>query len=225
MLRLLCRLCQLTDEQFSSGWKRHKWLTSLLGVQSRVEKLHNVFAQCVTRALSERREAEGKHVTCLLDALAASETLSHEEIVSTVVSFIVLGYDRVSSASHLALKELSKQTKTQQAIGKEIKQHTLEHPESLKSFDQFLLDSSVLRPETFCFLKWITIGVPLNGFFIPPNASVLFCLREKYPGVQSADNLPHTIVKALVGNVVKSFDLNGYKVGDDFMCKLTRKAV
>jgi cytochrome P450 len=236
MFSIICRLCQMADEQIYSGWKQNKWLTDVLGVQSKVEKLHSVFTQCVRKTLSARRDVDGQHVSCLLDALTATEALSPDEIVSTIVSFIVLGYNRVSTASCSALKELTKQSKSQQIIQKEIMQHTLERPSSLGSFERFLLETLRLYPATAYFSKWITEGVPLNGFFIPPNSSVLVYLRgtaldaqiknpEKFDMDRAnplgnfgdeilVNNLPMTLVKGLVGNVVQKYQLKEAEVKD-----------
>jgi cytochrome P450 len=226
----------MADEQIYSGWKQNKWLRDVLGVQSKVEKLRSVFTQCVRKTLSARRDEDGRHVSCLLDELTAREALSPDEIVSTIVSFIVLGYDRVSSASCVALLSLTKQPSLQQVIQKEIRQHTLDCSKSLRSFDHFLLESQRLYPATSCISKWIKEGVPLDGFFIPPNSSVFVYLRGTGLIAQSENSellnldrassyrnseeintnyLPMTLVKALVGIIVQNYQLKEDKFTAD----------
>lgn len=221
----------MADQRVYSGWKQNKWLLNVLGEESQVRKCLNVFTQNVKQVLNEKRDERARDQGYLLDALLTSETLSQDEIVSTLVGFIVLGYDRLSSSTCLALTELSKQSQIQEKIHREIKVNSVEAVNSLTMLDCFLQEAQRLYPATSLVTKRISQGIPLSGFFIPPNSSVILYLHEigreaerfqnpnkfdmnrknlcdTFGGKSYKPNLPMTIMKILLGYLIKNYRLS-----------------
>lgn len=224
----------MADQRVYSGWKQNKWLLNVLGEDLKVGKCLNVLTQCMKKVLNEKRDESTGDQGYLLDALLTCEMLSQYEIASTLVVFIVLGYDRLASTTCFALKELSIQTQTQQKILREIKVNTAEALSLLKTLECFLNETKRIYPATSVVTKWITQGIPLNGFFIPPNSSVILYLhgtgREEHR-FQSPDNfdmkrtnlcdtfggkrhepdLPMTVMMVLLRNLIERFQLSADK--------------
>lgn len=139
-----------------------------------MEKHRKVLDECVKKVLNEKRAAG--HSNSLLDMLVADEKLNYEEVSATLVAFIVLGFDRLSTATCFALKELSRDKKTFNTIRQEIgdkRLNTFETLKSIKMLESFLSETHRL-PTIF---KHTTVGIPLNGFFIPPDTSVLLYVQ------------------------------------------------
>lgn len=224
----------MADQRIYSGWKQNKWLANVLGEESKVAKQQNVLTQCVKKILNEKRVRNSRDVSCLLDVLVTNEELSQDEIAATVVGFIVLGFDRLASTTCFALIELSKQVEAQEKIRREIGENfPIESQaaiKSLKSLGSFLLETHRLYPAASVIAKWITEGVALSGFFIPPNSSILLYLsgtardaqrfsnpekfdtnrrhlNETFGASSHENNMPMTVMKVLVGNLVKNYQL------------------
>lgn len=185
----------------------------MLGEESRVAKHRNVLTERVRKVLNEKRES------CLLDALLAYEGLSRDDVESTVSGFIVMGYDRLASAVCSALMQLAKNDSIQEKLHREP-----------KSLENFLLETQRLHPAVSVISKFIEEGVPLNGYFIPPNTSVLLYLHgtgrdvqrfqspdqfdmnrknlaETFGASKHETNVPMTVMKALLGNLVRKYQL------------------
>lgn len=201
----------MADQRIYSGWKQNKWFLDVLGEESKVAKHRSVLAERVRKVLNEKRES------CLLDALLADERLSQDEVEATVVGFIVLGYDRLASMVCLALLQLSKCGDVQES-----------------ALENILLETQRLHPATSVVGKWITEGVALNGCFIPPNTSVLLYLHgtgrdvqrfenpdqfdinrtnlaETFGASRHETNVPMTVMKVLLGNLVRKYRLSAGK--------------
>lgn len=215
-----------------SGWKQNKWLLNVLGEELKVESCQNVLTECVKKVLNEKRAERSRETRCLMDVLVANEELSENTIASTLVAYIVLGYDRVSSATTFALMELSKQSEAQETIHRQAKVNSSE------MLDNFVLETQRLYPSTSVIIKWITEGVPLNGYFIPPNSSLLIYLNgtgrdearflnpdefdvsrknlqsDTFGENRSENSLPTTLMKVILGNVVKKHQLTMDKASD-----------
>lgn len=212
-----------------SGWRQSKWLSNVLGEDSKVAKCRNAFIECVKKVLNEKRASSARDECCFLDVLVAGEGLSESAIASTLLAFIVLGYDRLSSATCFAMKELSKQRDVADKIRNEVVQYSpVDSQQKLKGLvrlDSFLLESHRLNPAVSIVSKWITTGVPLNGYFVPPNSSVFLYLNgtgrepqrfkapetfdmnrsnlsDTFGGKKHEFSLPMTLTKLLVGNLV-----------------------
>lgn len=224
---IISRLCQLADRRVYSGWARNKWLSDVLGETSKIAKHRNVFTQYVKEVLTEERDGD---VTCLLDALVY-EGLSEDEIASTLLAFIILGYDRLASTTCFALMELSNQHEALKKIRNEINTQidSVQRLESMKSLESFLLETQRLHPVTSVISKWVTEGIPLCGYFIPPNTSVQlylygtgrdayqFSAPEKFDmnrknlnqvfGANKRDegSVPMTIMKSLVAHLCVNY--------------------
>lgn len=222
----------MADQRVYSGWKQNKLLLNVLGEELKVGKCLNVLTQCVKKVLNEKRDESGaRNQCCLLDSLLVCETLSQDEIVSTVLGFIVLGYDRLSSTICFALLEVLKQSQAQVKIYREIKANSIETVNSLTTLDCILRETQRVYPATSVVTKWITQGIPLEGFFIPPNSSVLLYLygtgrdEKRFQNPDNFNmnrenpcdtfggkrhhqpNLPMTVMKILLGNLVKKYHL------------------
>lgn len=210
---IICRLCQLADQRIYSGWKQNKWFSNVLGEESRVAEHRNVLTERVRKVLNEKRES------CLLDALLAYEGLSRDDVESTVSGFIVLGYDRLASTVCSAMMQLAMSEATQEQLHRD--------PTSLENF---LLETQRLYPAITVISKWISEGVALNGYFIPPNTSTLLYLHgtgrdvhrfqspdqfdmnrknlaETFGASRHETNVPMTVMKALLGNLVRKYQL------------------
>lgn len=216
---IICRLCQMADQRIYSGWKQNKWFSNVLGEESKVAKHRNVLAERVRKVLNEKRES------CLLDALLTREGLSQDEVESTVSGFIVLGYDRLASTLCFAIMQLSQNLEAQERIYREF---TKNHgSEALQSF---MLEVQRLFPATPVISKFINEGVALNGYFIPPNTSVLLYLSgtgrdvhrfqlpdqfdmnrknlaESFGASRLEKNVPMTVMTVLLGNLVRKYQL------------------
>ena len=218
----------MADHCVYSGWKQNKWLLNVLGEELKIEKCLSVLTQCVKKVLNEKRDESVRDQGCLLDALLTSGMLSQDEIVSTLVGFIVLGYDRLSSTTCFALSEFAEKSQIQDEIHREIKLSSMEAVNSMTTLDCFLSETHRLYPATSVVTKWITQGIPLNGFFIPPNSSVILYLhgtgRDEqrfqspdkfdinrrnlhniFEGKRYEFNLPMMVMKILLGNLVKKY--------------------
>lgn len=219
-MKIAFRLCELADQRMYSGWKQSKWLRGALGEELKFVNYRKTFVECVQKVIDERRDS---NINCLLDVLLADEELSQTEIVSTVIGFIVLGYDRLSSSTCLALADLASRSEIQKIVREEIKQN-----ESKKSplLESLILESQRLRPAVPLIAKWMTVGVPLVGFYIPPESSVFLYLSgtsrdaNQYPKPDNFDinrtnlseqrnekSLSTTITKAVVESLVTKYRL------------------
>lgn len=212
-----------------SGWKQNKWLRNVLGEETNIAKYRNVFAKFLQRVL-EKRDKGDRNVNCLLDVLLADGELSQEEIMSTLVGFIVLGYDRLSSSTCLVLVKIARSMDLQQKLREDIKL-SIEFPGAEKrmlSLGKLIFETQRLHPAVPVLSKWITEGIPLNGFFIPPETSVFLYLEgtsratEHFSNLDKFDenrkhlsdtfdgqrqNLPMTVMKAVLGNLVAKYQL------------------
>lgn len=219
-----------------SGWRQNKWLLNVLGEESKVESCQNVLTRCVKKVLNEKRAEGTRETSCLMDVLVSSEEFDENTIASTLSAFIVLGYDRLSSATTFALMELSKQTEAQETIYRQAKVNSSE------MLDNFVLETQRLYPSTSVIIKWISEGVPLNGYFIPPESSLLIYLNGTgrdanrflnpddfdvsrknlqigiFGGNLSEISLPTTIMKVVLGIIVKKFQLSIGKERDIRIC-------
>lgn len=225
-----------------SGWKQNKWLRNVLGEESAVDKCRNEFAELLRQALNEKRDKRVGGVKCLLDFLLDDGKLSQEEIVSTLAGFIILGYDRLSSSTCLALIELARNTNIQQQIRKEIKV-PIESTQPMKSLENFILQTQRAHPAVPVMSKRITEGIPLRGFFIPPDSSVLLYLEgmgrdaKRFPdsngnrenlgdtfgGQRHELNLPMTVMKAVLGNLIAKYRLEMEKENVEMGCGVSRR--
>lgn len=243
----------MADQRVYSGWKQNKWLSNVLGEEAKVAKCQNVLTQCVKKALDEKRAGDACGSSCLLDVLLSCEGLGQDEIVSTIVGFVILGYDRLASTAGFALMELAKQSEAQEKIRKEVEQRfplgTIQATTSVKSLEAFLLETQRLYPATSVISKWVTEGVPLNGYFVPPNSSVMFYLQgtsreaQRFNSPDKFDvnrhnlneifgpnrhelNMPMTVMKVLVGNLVKKYQLRAEKgdveIGSGLTMRMSR---
>lgn len=239
----------MADQQMYCGWRQSKWLLNVLGSESKVTKCHDVFTRYVRKVLNEKRDKRARVVSCLLDVLVDYRELSDDEIMSTLVGFIVLGYDRLSSAIFFALLEFSRQKfKAQGKFLREIEGNqpidSTEKLNKLMTLDNFLIGVQRLYPGPSAVIKWIPLGIPLNGFFLPPNSSILLYLRgtgrgsqdtwkddsfftaqaslsDIFGGRRHEINLPMTVMKVLMGNLVKRYQLK-MEEGEFFIgCGLT----
>lgn len=235
----------MADQRVYSGWKQNEWLLNVLGEKSKVAAYRNVLTQRVKKVLNEKRDKSTRQQSCLLDVLVAGKRLSPEEIASTLVGFIVLGYDRLASTTCFALLEISKHSEIQEGIYNEILKAPLDTTNSL--LDNFLLETQRFYPATSVIKKWITEGVPLNGFFIPPNSSVLLYLNgtsrdvqrfeipdefdthrknlsDTFGGRRHEANFPMTVMKVLLGNLVKKYQLRMEKETVDIGIGITLRS-
>ncbi|CRL08036.1 CLUMA_CG020963, isoform A [Clunio marinus] len=224
------KLCQMVDQRICSGWKQYKWLSNVLGEESKMLKQKSILTEWVKMVLQTKRDNRDQNVSCLLDALVANRSLTQDEIVSTIVGFIVLGYDRLASATCSALLELSKQVEVQEKIRKEIRNNAIISTNTSQLLETFLMETQRLYPSVSVVNKWITVGIPLNGFFIPPNSSVLLYLygighdAQRFSNPDECDiyrmnlaetyginrhefSMPMTVIKVLVGNLLKKYQL------------------
>jgi cytochrome P450 len=236
---IISRLCQMADHRIYSGWRQNKWLLDVLGEQSKVRCFQNVFTQCVKKVLNEKRDESGRDVSCLLEALVANKELSQDDIASTLTCFIILGYDRLATTLCFSLLELAKQTPVQHNIRHEVEKSTpiksFAQLMSLKALGNFVNEIHRLYPAVSCIPKWITVGIPLEGHFIPPNSSVFVYLNgtgrdaqrfdrpdhfnadrenltETFGGKNHLDiNLPSTLMKVQLANLVKRYSFSAQK--------------
>lgn len=213
-----------------SGWKSNKWLLNMFGEESKVAKLQRVFTLHMMTILTEKRDGS---VRGLLDVLTADEGFGKDATIATLVGFIILGYDRLASACISALEEMPRQIVAQVRVRKEVVKsfpiNSMEAIEKLKVLENFILESQRLYPATPIIATTTSEGIPLDGFFIPPNISVLLYLQgtgrdsrfinpEEFDlnrnnsneafGVNSlASDIPMTILKIVLGNLVKKYKM------------------
>lgn len=247
MFSIICRLCQMADQRVYSGWKQNKWLLNVLGAELKVDKCLSVLTQCVMKVLNEKRDESVRDQGCLLDTFVASAVLTQDEIVSTLVGFILLGYDRLAATTCFALSELSRRSQIQEKIHREINVNSIEAMNSLTTLDCFLQETHRLYPATSVVTKWITQGIPLNGFFIPPSSSIILYLHgtgrdeQRFACPDNFDmnrknlfntfgekthkpNLPMMVMKALLGNLLKQYRLRQEKKNIEIGSGITLRA-
>jgi cytochrome P450 len=144
-----------------------------------MEKHRKLLDGCVRKVLNEKRATKSS----LLDMLVAEE-LSYEEVSATVVAFIVLGFDRLSTATCAALTEASRDRKQLE----QFRAVSFESIESLKPLESFMSECHRRHPPTPIIAKHISQGVPLNGFFIPPQTSCLLLFGAGRDQLKDPDN-------------------------------------
>lgn len=215
-------LCQLADQRSYSGWRQSTLLLNLMGEHA---KWHGAYSKLI-KAISEDSDQKSG-IPSLLDTLK-QENLNDDQCYATTAAFIVLGYDRLATSVTCALMELSKSQENTKIILNEIKSNNSENGiklNALSSLNELLTETQRFHPATSIISKWITDCVPLNGYFIPPNTSVLIYLygtgrintntdkfdmmrRDQLDIYGGVDSLPMTITKAIVAHVINSFHLN-----------------
>lgn len=198
----------------------------MLGEQSKMEKHRKVLDGCVREVLNKKRATN----STLLDMLVANEELTYEQVSATVVAFIVLGFDRLSIATCLALRELSRDKKLVEQFQK------TDSIESMKPLESFLSECHRLHPTTPIISKHITKGVPLDRFFIPPDTScLLFDTGRDQQRFKDADNfdvnqnlsnrmnVPMMLTAAVISSLVRKYKLMTDKVGGGLALRLEKE--
>lgn len=234
---IIFRLIELADQRVFSGLKQNKLLRYVLGEESKMENYRKTLNECVKKVLNKKRAAtnweRSRDFLCLLDMFVEDERMSHEEIAANLEAFIVLGYDRLSASTCFALTELSQQEKVQETIQREVERpmDSLKALKSMKTLESFLLESHRLHPATSIISKYVTEGIPLSGFFIPPETSILLFLYGTGRDPQRFDNpetfelnrkqqsekfenemdVPMMITVCLVGNLVRNYQFTREK--------------
>lgn len=230
LISVICRLSQMTGQTYA-GWTQNKWLSNVLGVKSKVAKCQRVYTQCVETILNEKRDEIAQAPSCLLDALISRDEVTVEEISATLLGFIVLGYDRLSTAVCSSFAEIARHKEIRTTVCNEINENhpidSTEKVDKLMSLHKLLLEMQRLHPSPAYITKWIETGVPLNGFFLPPCSSILLYLNgvgrdqrfqhpdnfsltrqdaiDTFGGRRQEFDFPLTVMKVLLGNLLKSY--------------------
>lgn len=221
----------MADQRIFCGWKQNKFLRRVFGEEWKFANYRKSFAECVKKVIDERCDDNSRADSCLLDVLITDGRLNQTEIISTLIGFIVLGYDRLSSSTCLALLDLAKRDNIQENIFDEIKQfESNEDHSSMPLLEGLILESQRLRPAVPLITKWTNVGIPLVGFFVPAESSVLLYLNgtsrdanhftnpdnfdinrtklgKAFGSNQNEQSLPMTFTKTVLENLVKRYRL------------------
>jgi len=224
----------MADQRCCSGWKQYNLLRQFVGEEKKFAAFYGVLSESVMKAIEEKRSNHKRQeVACMLDVLVADESLTGSEIASTLIDFVLLGFDRISSIVSFALLELFRSHSSQQ------------QQKASVDLDSFLMEVLRFYPAPAIICKFIAEGVPLSGYFIPPQTTVLVNLlgtgrdpqRHQHPDKFDihrkqlaygdrrfgSNALPLSIAKALIGQLLGKHQFRLHSDEPQMLCGITMR--
>jgi cytochrome P450 len=130
-----------------------------------------------------------------------------EDSAALIAAFIILGYDRFSSIFTILVKEIAKNGHLQDEIQQEIKASGRKFLQSQK-LSNFINEMMKNHPVTPVVKKSLEFGVPLNGFFIPPNTNVFLYLAECHKDFindANKETMSNYLMRIFIGEFIVRF--------------------
>ncbi|KAG5666535.1 hypothetical protein PVAND_014555 [Polypedilum vanderplanki] len=214
-------LTSLTDEFIYSGLKQSTIIRKLLFNDTKFSKSRANFIKHIEGSLSMENNLIENSVFKVL-----KQQNSHIDAATFITIFIILGYDRFSVAFTSLILELAIDSELQEELCKEIRENK-RYFMTCKNLEKFLIAKMVKIPVTPIAVKRIKNGIPLKGFFIPPNVDVLLFLQniDTYGQLikEMNENMTMSLMKLFVGEFVVrcKFQFEKEKNEEKFGCGMS----
>lgn len=190
----------MADQRIYSGWMQNSFIRTIIGEERRFKSARNRISQIVSAHL---KSSGAKAVTySIYDDIR--ERYPEAEPSTLIETFVLLGYDRFSIAFTNMIMELSKDAALQDEICKEIWEHQRYIIKSEK-LHNFLMQQLPAHPIISVISKNISVGIPLNGYFIPPSTGTLLYLQNLDSHSKIMENSMAAFDECFTMNLLKIF--------------------
>jgi hypothetical protein len=218
------RLTKLADELVYSGLKQSAIIRSLLLDNAKHAKSRANFIMHIRDSLTTDNNLTANSVFKVL-----MQQHPQANAATFIAIFIILGYDRFSVAFTSMVLELAKDAELQEQLCSEIRANG-RYFMTCANLERFLVAQMAKIPVTPVAVKVHDVGVPLDGFFVPPNTGTLLYLQnqatyERLMGDGTRECMTMNLMKLFVGEFVVRcrFQLDEGKGGDGVGCGMSMR--
>ncbi|XP_070508441.1 cytochrome P450 4e3-like [Chironomus tepperi] len=194
------RLISMADSRIYSGLMQSSTIRTITGEERRFRSARNRISQIISAHLKST-DAKAVAYSVYDDICTKFPNIDPSPLIET---FVLLGYDRFSIGFTNMIMELSKNAELQDEICSEIRQHQRNFIKSDK-LHKFLVQQLKAHPIMPVVTKTMTDGVPLTGYFIPPNTGVLLYLENLDSHGKLMENSMSTFDDCMTMNLMKIF--------------------
>lgn len=207
----------MADSRIYSGPIQSSILRTITGEERRFISARNRISQIISTHLKST-DTKAVSYSVYDDICARFPDIDPSPLIET---FVLLGYDRFSIAFTNMIIELSKNSELQDEICSEIREHQRNFIKSAK-LHKFLMEQLPTHPIMPVVTKTTQAGVPLTGYFIPPNTGVLLYLENLESHGKLMENSMSKFDECMTMNLMKIF-VGEFIVRFKFQIKETKR--
>jgi len=190
----------MADSRIYSGLMQSSIIRTIFGEERRFHSARNRISQIISTHLKST-DAKAVSYSVYDDICARFPNIDPSPLIE---AFVLLGYDRFSIAFTNMIIELSKNAELQDEICSEIRENQRNFMKSTK-LHNFLVQQLPAHPIMPVVTKITKTGVPLTGYFIPPNTGVLLYLENLDSHGKLMENSMSKFDECMTMNLMKIF--------------------